>query len=221
MGVKAYLALLSCLLLVLCGAVYGVKFLRKRNYLLGFEWLIVAFSGSNLLSWMLVQTNFPAVGKINYSISFFLDAFSRGFGIPIVAVLGLMAVTHNYKPSALKDVLIFSLAFAATFILVLVHYVAAVLPYYYVVMWAVYSLYLVYFAWCLLKVGEVMHALGVTLAMVAGLFVACIYDFYRIPGDDTLAIFLTIALTSWSYMMVQVYYSYGALERAKGNALAR
>ena len=47
---------------------------------------------------------------------------------------------------------------------------------------------------------------------------ACIYDFYPIPGDDTKAIFLSIALVTWSYMLIQLYYAFFALERAKGCA---
>ncbi|WCD77897.1 hypothetical protein [Pseudomonas sp. TUM22785] len=208
METRDVLALLTCVLLVFSGGTYGVKFLLKGNYLLGFEWLIVAFSGTNFLIYMLTES------KLSYGISFFCDAFSRGFGIPIVTVLGLMAVTHNFRPSALKDVAIFSLTFAGTFVLIKADFMARPLPYFYVVMWAGYSLYLIYFIGRLLRVGERLHALGVALAAVLGLMVACIYDFYPIPGDDSKAVFMSIALTSWSYMMVQLYYAFFALERA-------
>lgn len=219
MDIKDTLALLSCILLVLSGVVYGVKFVRKGNYLLGFEWLIVAFSGSNLLIWMLIQADLPEMAKINYSISFFLDAFSRGFGIPIVAVLGLMAVTHSFKPSAFKDIAIFAITFAATFVLIKADFMVKPLPYYYVAMWVLYTLYLGYFIWRLLGVGEKLHALGVAVAAVSGLAIACIYDFFPIPGDETQVLFLTFALVTWSYMMVQLYYSYFAFERAKAAAV--
>ncbi len=215
MDIKETLALLSCVLLVLCGYIYGAKFVRRGNYLLGFEWMIVAFSGTNLLIWMLIQADLPGLAKINYSISHFLDAFSRGFGIPIVAVLGLMAVTHSFKPSVVKDALIFTVTFAATFVLIKADFMVKPLPYYYVIMWGVYTLYLAYFIWKLVGVGEKWHALGVTIGTVLGLMVACIYDFFPIPGDETKVVFLTIALVSWSYMMVQLYYSYFAFERAK------
>ncbi|MDH4870628.1 hypothetical protein [Pseudomonas sp. BN515] len=215
MDIKETLALLSCVLLVLCGYTYGAKFVRRGNYLLGFEWMIVAFSGSNLLIWMLIQADLPGLAKINYSISYFLDAFSRGFGIPIVAVLGLMAVTHSFKPSAFKDALIFVVTFAATFVLIKADFMVKPLPYYYVSMWGIYTLYLAYFIWKLAGVGEKWHALGVTVGAALGLMVACIYDFFPIPGDETKMVFLTIALVSWSYMMVQLYYSYFAFERAK------
>lgn len=202
-------ALLTCVLLVTSGATYGIKFLRKGNFLLGLEWLIVAFSGSNLLIFLLTQW------KVSYNISFFLDAFSRGFGIPIVTVLGLMAVTHDYKPSKLKDALIFSITFAGTFVMIKADFMVKPLPYFYVVMWSAYSVFLVYFIGRLLGAGERLHALGVTVAAVSALTVACIYDFYPIPGDDSKAIFMSIALVTWSYMMIQLYYAFFALARAK------
>lgn len=208
METKDVLALLSCILLIVSGGTYGVKFLRRHNYLLGLECLIVAFSASNFLLYLLTQWQVP------YSISFFCDAFSRGFGIPIVAVLGLMAVTHGYKPSALKDALIFALTFAATFVLIKADFMAAPLPYFYVVMWAAYTVYVVYFIARLVAIGEHAHALGMTLAGVLGMAVAVIYDFFPIPGDETKVVFLTLALATWSYMMAQMYYAYFALERA-------
>jgi len=208
MEVRDILSILSCILLVLSGAIYGFKFIGKKNYLLGLEWLIVAFSGSNLLIYLFTEW------KVNYSISFFLDAFSRGFGIPIVATLGLMAVTHNYKPSVLKDLVIFAASFAATFVLVLADFVREPLPYFYVLMWSCYTLYLAYFTWRLIRVGESLHALATAVGAVAALVVAIVYDFFPIPGDDNHMIFMTFALTTWSYTLIQMYYAYGALGRA-------
>ena len=201
--------LLTCVLLVLSGTTYGIKFLKKRNFLLGFEWLIVAFSGTNLLIYLLTQD------KLHYSISFFCDAFSRGFGIPIVTVLGLMAVTHNYKPSTFKDIVIFAVTFAGTFVLIDTEFMVKPLPYFYLIMWTGFSVYLGYFIWKLARFGERLHAFGVALAAVSALAVASIYDFFPIPGDESKGLFLCIALTTWSYLMIQLYYAYLAFERAK------
>jgi hypothetical protein len=50
-------------------------------------------------------------------------------------------------------------------------------------------------------------------------------EFWRIPGDDDQSIFLSLALTSWAYMGVQLYYAYQGLERAQlrrtGNPIER
>lgn len=210
MEIKEILALLSSVFLIICGVVYGLKYIRvRRNYLLGFEWLIVAFSASNLLLFLVMEF------KVGYSISFFLDAFSRAFGVPIVATLGLMAVTHNYKPSVTKDIMIFALTFAATFVLVLADFVKGLLPHFYLVMWSFYTLYLVYFTWQLLRAGESVHALLNALTTTAALAVAVVYDFFPIPGDTDKMEFMIYALTTWGCQIIQQYYAYGALARAK------
>lgn len=209
MDLKVIILCLATALLLATSLIYGVKFLRKRNYLLGLEWLVVTLSTSNLLIYLLSGAQLP------YKISFFCDAFSRAFGIPVIAIAGLMAVTHRYQPSKLVDIVFFVGSIAGTAVLVSADFMAKTRPYFYVLMWTVYSIYLAYFANRLMRVGENRYAMGVIAAMVAGQVVASIYDFYKIPGDEEQVIFFTIALTTWSYMVVQLYYAYGALERAE------
>lgn len=202
-------ALLSCVLLVVCGLGYGVAFIRRKNYLLGVEFLIVGISATNF-------TTFIATGwQTNYNIAIFLDAFSRGVGVPIIVTLGLMAVTHNYKPSPAKDAILFLAAFIATAIYFTSSAFKAWLPYFYVLMWSLATLYLLYFMWRLARAGEFLHALATLVGAVAGLTIALRYDFFPIPGDDTKMIFMTCAFLVWSYSMAQLFYAYNALQRSR------
>ncbi|MBO2006854.1 hypothetical protein J4732_10485 [Serratia marcescens] len=57
----------------------------------------------------------------------------------------LMAVTHGYKPSPAKDFILFLAAFSVTAIYFLSTAFKPWLPYFYVLMWALYTLYLLYF----------------------------------------------------------------------------
>ena len=204
------LALVSCITLALSGWIYGAKFIkRKKNYLLGLELWVVGFSASNFVVFIATGSEF------NYGISLFLDSFSRSFGMPIIATLGLMAVTHNYKPSILKDVLLFAAAFAGTFFVYLSDSFDEPRPYFYLVMWSGYTIYLCYFIVQLARAGEGAHALATAVGAAASLAVAIVYDFFPIPGDDTHMIFMTWAFITWSYSGIQLYYAYGALERAR------
>ncbi|GAB3627986.1 hypothetical protein PTE30175_02637 [Pandoraea terrae] len=211
MDIKLYSVCLAILLLVVTSFIYGLKFLKKRNYLLGIELLIVTFSASNFLFYFLSGAHFA------YRISFFLDAFSRGFGIPVIAVAGLMAVTHRYKPSILMDVVFFGAAIAGTVALVAADFVIQPRPYFYVVMWGAFSIYLAYFAKRLVSAGENLHAMGVILVLLSSQAIACIYDFYTIPGDDDHIVFYILAVTTWSFLSVELYYAYCALEGAEAN----
>ncbi|NUF10679.1 hypothetical protein [Acinetobacter oleivorans] len=201
--------LVACIVLALIGWIYGAKFLKKKNILLGLECWIVAFSATNFVSYMLTSSN------INFSITMFLDSFSRSFGMPIITVLGLMALTHNYKPSVFKEVMLFVLAFAGTFVVFLADFFQEIRPYFYVTMWVFLVIYLFYFIICLARAGEIFHALTTTITAVVSLAVAVVYDFFPIPGDDTHMIFMTWAFVTWGYAIIQLYYAYDALERSQ------
>lgn len=209
MEVIDILGLVTCIFLALSGWVYGAKFIKKENYLLGLEWWIVAFSASNFAMAMLTAS------EIHYAITLFLDSFSRSFGMPVIAVIGLMALTHNYKPSVAKDIMLFVAAFAGTFVVYLADFFSEVRPYFYLIMWVIYSAYIFYFIVRLARVGEGVHAVATTAGLLLSLAVAVVYDFFPIPGDDTHMIFMTWAFTTWSYGGIQLYYAYCALERAK------
>jgi hypothetical protein len=215
MDLKVIILCLATVLLLATSLVYGVKFLRKKNYLLGLEWLVVTLSTTNLLIYLLGQV------QLAYGISFFCDAFSRAFGIPVIATAGLMALTHRYVPSKTVDILFFAGSIAGTAVLVSADFMAGPLPYFYLLMWTAFSFYLAYFAWRLMRAGENRHALGVIIALAAGQAIATIYDFYKIPGDEEQTIFFTLALTTWSYMLAELYYAYGALERAEASPVGQ
>ncbi|KVN24043.1 hypothetical protein WJ63_19105 [Burkholderia pyrrocinia] len=213
---RTFVLCLASGLLATTTCTYGCKFLKKRNYLLGIEWLIVTVSSTNALIY------FATGYEISGLISHVLDAFSRGFGMPIVAVAGLMAVTHGYKPSARQDVALFALSFAGTAVLVGAGFIAKVLPYFYVAMWALLSIYLACFVRRLLGAGLLFHAMTTTVALVASQVIACIYDLYPIPGDahNVVFNFFVLALVTWSYVTASLYYAYDALERANRTARA-
>lgn len=215
MRIEDLIFLASTIVLVLASGIYGVKFLGRRNYLLGFEWLIVTFSATNFLVFALVEV------QAAYSVSYFCDAFSRAFGIPVITTLGLMAVTHGYRPTARTDVLLFAGAIAGTVVLMVSDAVAPYKAVFYLTMWTLFSLYLAYFIWRLVAVRAMGQALAVGLVLAAAQGVASIYDFYRIPGDDEQhTIFYIFAGLTWSALCVVLYYAYCALEDA-GRQLPR
>ena len=145
--------------------------------------------------------------------------------MPIIAVAGMMVITHGYKPSIRLDVVAFVVSFAATFVLIGTHFFEAILPYYLVVMWTLLSIYLAYVTKRLLGIGAIFEAMALSLALATSQVIASIYDFYKIPGDETNVVFnfYTLALLTWAYFWPAAYYAYCALERerAKGVVLVR
>ncbi|MBP0620892.1 hypothetical protein [Cupriavidus consociatus] len=216
MDLRSLVLVLSSALLALTSFVYGWKFMKSRNYLLGVELWIVGISSTNAIGF------FSTGSEVLYEISHFFDAFSRGFGIPIISILGLMAVTHGYKPSIRQDVVVFLASFAGAFVLVGTSFMGGALPYYYLVMWTLMSLYLLYFIKRLLGVGATFQAMALLVALIASQAIACINDFYKIPGEETNVVFnfFTLALCTWAYFSAAIYYAYSALERSKNEGAA-
>lgn len=198
--------------MIAVGLVYGIKFIRNyRNHLLGIEWLIMATSGTNFLIYGLVHAG---PDSPMYSIAFFLDAFSRSIGFTLILVLGLMRVTHRYKPSVAVDTGAFAIAAIVGF--VLFHFseeLGTPGKVVFLICAALTSVYLVYFARRLWAIGERRHARWVAAATACNLVVAAIYDFVHLPGDDAdHTIFYTIALTTWGLAMFTIYRAYRAFD---------
>jgi hypothetical protein len=225
--------LFADLILIAAGTIYGWKFLKKRNFLLGLECWIVAISATNLLFSALLASipSYEGISSFLYGNALYLDAFSRASGFPLIAIAGLMAVTHAYQPSKFADILWFAGSFAAAGILIvvapehrhllgqfgesaLVDTIETAKPWFYLVMWSFCSCFLTYFAWRLIQVREHFHAWSIITAMVAAQIIATIYDFFHIPGDDAeRTLFYTAALSAWAFLTVALYYAYCALER--------
>ena len=210
---KASLFIAADLWMVFAGLRYGWKFIRQYgNYLLGLEWLIVGTSGVNYLIWVLLgasEANPQAAGV------HFLDSFSRAVGITLILVLGLIAVTHRYKPPVVADIAVFGLGIAAGAYLMRfgadheLHVGPATV---YVVANALTTMFLVYVVHRLCSIGEKALAAWAGIATAAGLFVALTYDFFPLPFDDAdRTIFAISALATWGTQLFVYFFAYRAL----------
>ena len=170
MELRSVVCMLASIMLCLVMCFYGTKFLQKRNYLLGIEWWIVGVSGANFaLYWV---TSSPT----SYSIMIYLDAFSRLFGIPVIGVLGMMAVSHHYKPSVSVDAWAFLVSLTGTAVLLYSGFFDASLPYIYLVMWYGFAAYLTYFAVRLYSAGQTTVAIHLSMAIVVSSMLHTAYD---------------------------------------------
>jgi len=207
MEIDQQLFFLSFGVLAATSSIFGLKFFRKGNHLLGAEWLLIALSTASILVY--------ALGSVDaaYDVAYLCDAFLRGCGGPPIMILGLMAVTHEYKPLPYFDLYLFGGATAGTAALVEADAAARYMPVFYLCTWTLLSIYLAYFAWRLLRMRVVRHAIGVALVAVLAQAVAVAYDFFTLPGDEENLYFYILAAPVWSFLCVEMYYAYCALER--------
>jgi hypothetical protein len=209
---KDLIFLLGDLWLIFAGYYFGWKFIRNYdNYLLGLEWIVVATSGSNFLLWSLLGGD---EGSILYDLAYFFDAFSRSVGITLILVIGLMAVTHRYKPNPAIDIGVFGLAIAAGLYLKQFHgHELHVVPAtFYVVVNVLTALFLAYFVKRLWDIGAKRLAIWTALVTAAASTIAITSDFFPFPFDDeNRTFFYTAALATWGTQGFIYYFAYRAL----------
>ncbi|PXX58483.1 hypothetical protein DFR70_114167 [Nocardia tenerifensis] len=208
MSIRELLFAAADIWMIAVGFTYGIKFIRNyKNYLLGLEWIIVATSGTNFLIYGLIKAGHDSP---MYAFAYFLDAFSRSVGITLILVLGLMGVTHRYKPSVGVDIGVFALAGAAGFVLSqFAEEIGTPGKIFYIVVNVLTTMFLVYFAKRLWNIGERGHAVWTAVATACGFVIASIYDFIHIPGDDAEhTLFYIGALSTWGLQMLTYFRAY-------------
>ncbi|MFJ9613435.1 transporter [Streptomyces noursei] len=214
---KETLFLLADLWMIFAGYFYGWRFIRRYgNYLLGLEWMVVATSGSNFLLWSLLGAKSDSV---LYDVAYFFDAFSRSVGITLILVMGLMKVTHRYKPSVGVDVAVFGVAIVAGLFLRHFHdadlhtdRAAFSVAVFYVVVNLLTAVFLGYFVTRLWDAGARWPAVWTGLVTAAGTTIAIVYDFFPLPFDDAnRTVFYTAALATWGTQGFVYFRAYRAL----------
>ncbi|WP_027863029.1 hypothetical protein [Marmoricola sp. URHB0036] len=215
---KDILFLLSDLWLMATTWTYGIKLWRNyRNLLLTLEWLVVAVSSTNFLFWSLLGGD---KSSPLYDLAYALDAFSRSFGITLILVIGLLSVTHGYKPPVWVKVGTLTLAVAGALVFGRMHsdhlvhdFPHLALATFYVVINLLTTAFLAYFATRLWQAGATKIAVATAIVTAAGCYVAVTYDFSPFSFDDAnRTIFYTLALTVWGAQAMTYYYAYKAMD---------
>lgn len=196
--------------MIAVGLIYGVKFIRDhQNYLIGLEWIIMAVSGTNFLIYGMLNAGHDSP---MFHIAYFLDAFSRSIGFTLILVLGLLAVTHRYKPSIAVEVGAFAAGAGLGFVLSeFAEQIGIAGKVFFLLAALATTMFLCYFTFRLWRLGERGHALWTGVATLLNVVVASIYDFWTIPGDDANhTLFYTLALFTWGLTMLVIYRAYAA-----------
>lgn len=206
------LVLIANLAMLGAGYVYGIRFFRRhRNFLLGLEWLVIALSGTNVL---LLAATGVSHDSVSYHLMVFFDAFSRSFGMTLIFILGMLAVTHRYRPNWVVEAVAIGLATAVGLNRALdVRPVSAGWTVFYTIANLAVAVFMFYVAVRLWRIAERRHAVWVSVATFLGAVIAVSYDIVHIPGDDAdHTLFYSIAMAVWALMLVTYYYGYRALE---------
>lgn len=219
---KAIIFLASDLWLMATCWTFGIKILRRyNNHLLTLEYLVVACSATNFLLWSLLGGH---KSSPLYNLAYAFDAFSRSFGITLILVIGLMRVTHGYRPSPKVEWGAFGLALAGALVFGRMHNDHLVHDFPHVTLAAFYVLtnllttcFLAYFVMRVWKIGAKREAIFAGLATAAATAVAINYDFFPWSFDDKdRTYFYIFALTTWGTQAITYFYAYKAMHTHNG-----
>lgn len=205
------------LALVVSGFLYGYKFLRRGNILLGFEWIILAYSASNMFLY------FNGWNESAGVISLTCDAFSRSVGIPVIGVLGFLKLTHKYEPTLITDIILFAGGFLLAVVLLDSRSLEPYLPVAYMIGSVAWWAYQFYFSTLLWKRGLKGFAVVNVFLVFWMAFVAALEGAIAIPNDETNLVlnFFFIAHWTWAIGFAFLYYAYVAYENSLESAAAR
>jgi hypothetical protein len=213
MSARDVVMIISDLSLVFVGYYFGARFLRLGNRLLGWEWVVLAFSASNLLLGILLQNaSFEAV-------AFYCDAFSRGVGFPVIATLGFVELFRGRKFSWQFDAAAFAGGAVFAWAARTVWAESQTLQQFYMVASQVFNVCMLYFAARLFAVRLVGHGIAIIAGLIALFGVSLLEGgFIAFPGEETNILFnwLTIALFVWALVFAQYFYAYRAYEAVTG-----
>ena len=220
---KELLFLAADLWLMATTWIFGFKMLRFRNHLLSLEWFVVAVSSTNFLLWSLLGGD---ESSPMYHLAYILDAFSRSFGFTLLLVVGLLTVTHGYKPPLPVKLGVVALTAVSAVILGPIHSdtlehdaLHLSVASFYVATNLLTTAFLAYFTVRVWQTGARLIATLTGLATAAGTYVAVTYDFFPFDFDDEYrTIFYTIALNVWGCQAITLYFAYRALHEHRAAA---
>ena len=213
---REFWTLFASAALAFVGVFYGRKFVKMRNYLLGYEWYILALSSTS--GAVFAFGHVQAAGTLWH----YLDLFSKLLGIPLIAGIGLLKVTHGYQPSKQTDIALFLGSIFVTWAL-FVHPEWAEPT-----LWAVwaasafYTVVLLMLTYQCFKCGLKREGWLLVFVIAVNLYVAGFEDFLVLSPGDHMPVKLfefVMAYLTWAVSFALTYHFYVALARAKGIAV--
>ncbi|TXH57261.1 MAG: hypothetical protein E6Q93_13230 [Burkholderiaceae bacterium] len=207
MDLRELLISLSIPTMVFTGLYYGWRFLKLDNPLLGWEWVILGVSAFSM--WM----NHFGLSPHFLAFSMFCDAFSRTVGMPIIASLGLLQLTHGLVLSTRAKVALFVGGAVVAAACRLSPQIDEWLAIGSMVIGLGFYVVIFLFARALYRRGLNGHAALVLFSSVPLTFIALLEGVIQLPGEEHNLIlnFMFLAHLTWALVFGHWFYAYRAL----------
>lgn len=214
MGPRDLAIISGMCLLAFVGWYYGWRFLKLKNDILGFEWLIIGFSATNFALYTI------GAFKFGIEITMFLDMFSRLIGIPILGTLGVLQITHDRHFTQWQEFWLFAVGLGTTAAFKLFTPLQAALPVLYLVLGLAFMGLCVFMGQQAFKRGLRLHGWLMVVSVLMNFGVSLLQDFVKLPDEDTAILLNQIVIEHfvWSFGCAAMFYVYQALHHARRKA---
>jgi|ERR1700683_3151035 len=196
--------------LAFSGLYFGRQFQKLENTLLAWEWYILGISACCGIVVALDPWR-PIAWLWDY-----FDAFSRLLGVPIIATMGLMRVTHQVRLSKEQESLMFAVSLVAALLFFTFDITGPIREPVYLVADIGFGVYLLTLIRRAFKAERKWEAWMLTVALPYYLYITPLDHYYYLPHTNTAIIFNddTIAHVGWAVLFSVIFFAYRGIVEA-------
>lgn len=205
---RELLLLFAVSTMVICMAIGVATFYARKNIMLCAEWLVMFCSGCNVVAWFFTGNDWQ------WSLIWYLDAFSRIAGMNLLLYAGFATLTHNLRPTLLVDgialasIAVLTVAFMQNDILSPArHYAFSAAHFAFIPL----LMFLIYEMW---RINKPVLSLLMAVSTIMLTVSVVMLDFAAPAGNDTNLILNKdfISLMSWGFGYLIICRAYVAMD---------
>jgi hypothetical protein len=203
--------------LAFTGLYFGHHFRKLKNTLLAYEWYILGVSACCGIV-VALDPSKPIVWLWDY-----LDAFSRLLGVPIIATIGLMRVTHQVRLTKRQESLLFAVSLIAALLFFTLDITVPIREPVYLVTMVGFGVPVVILIRHAFKADNKWEAWMLIAALPPYLYITPLDHYYYLPHNDT-AIILNddaAAHVGWAFLFAAIFFTYRGIVAADVSARSR
>lgn len=203
--------------LVFSGLYYGRQLQKLGNTLLAYEWYILGISACCGIVVALDQYT-PVTWVWDY-----LDAFSRLLGVPIIATLGILRITHQVRLTKRQEGILFAVSLIAAELFFTLDFTIPIREPIYLVTMLGFGVPVMILICHTFQADRIWEAWMLIAALPLYLYITPLDHYYYLPHNDT-AILLNddaAAHVGWAFLFAAIFYAYRGIVVAESSARRR
>lgn len=205
---RELLLLFAVSTMVICMAIGVATFYARRNIMLCAEWLVMFVSGCNVIAWFFTGNDWQ------WSLIWYLDAFSRIAGMNLLLYAGFATLTHNFRPALWVDAIVLTLIAILTAGFMQSDFLSPARHYAFSAAHFMFVPLLVFLIYEMQRINKPLLSLLMAVSTIMLTVSVVMLDFAAPANNDTNLIFNKdfISLMSWGFGYLVICRAYVAMD---------